>query len=310
MPGLIAELMIDSRARLGEGLQLFPDGSLWWVDIPAGRVHRIRDGRSELVLKGSGEVAKVLPWDRGFLVFGREQVVGYDLNAGEMISFQVNSRESNLRCSDATVLPDGSVVFGTIDRQLAESSGSLMSLSPDWKPCVIESGLKIPNGLGVLPGDRAALFIDSASQTVFRFEIESSEARPLTNKTIYGEIDPKLGVPDGLAVDSEGGCWIALWGGGKVIRLNPSGEIDFEIDIPTPNPTSCAFDSDNNLWITSATETLVHVDLKARGAGGVWMVPAKNHGARGLTPHIARLKIDANLISQATSQLQLLSARS
>ncbi|MGA1024256.1 MAG: hypothetical protein ACO3S8_06190, partial [Aquiluna sp.] len=90
MPGLIAELMIDSRARLGEGLQLFPDGSLWWVDIPAGRVHRIRDGRSELVLKGSGEVAKVLPWDQGFLVFGREQVVGYNLNAEKLISFQVN----------------------------------------------------------------------------------------------------------------------------------------------------------------------------------------------------------------------------
>lgn len=309
MSGIVAELIIDARARLGEGLQLFPDGSMWWVDIPAGRIHRIRDGRSELVLKVRGEVSKVLPWDQGFLVFGREQIVGYDPNGEELISFQINSQESNLRCSDATVLPDGSVVFGTVHRELAEANGSLMCLSPDWNLSVIESGLEIPNGLGVLPGDSGTLFVDSTSQTVFHYTLSDSGVPPLENKKVFGEIDADLGVPDGLAVDSKGGCWIALWGGSKVIRLNPSGEVDYQIKIPTPNPTSCAFDTKNNLWITSATETLVHKDLNARGAGGIWMVPAKIHRAQGLTPRVAKLKIDANLISQATSQLQLLTAR-
>ena len=310
MSGIVAELMIDARARLGEGLQLFPDGSMWWVDIPAGRIHRIRDGRSELVLKVRGEVSKVLPWDQGFLVFGREQIVGYDSNGNVLIEFEVNSPESNLRCSDAAVLPNGSVVFGTIDRELAEARGSLMCLSPNWKLCVIESGLEIPNGLGALPSGSGTLFADSTSQKIFEYTISDSELTPMTNKKVFAEIDSALGIPDGLAIDSEGGCWIALWGGGKVVRLNPSGEIDCQIEIPTPNPTSCAFDSEHNLWITSATETLVHADLNARGAGGVWMVPSKIHKAKGLTPHIARLKIDANLISQATSRLQLLSARS
>jgi len=309
MSGLIAELKIDARARLGEGLQLFPDGSMWWVDIPAGRIHRIRDGRSELVLKVRGEVSKVLPWDQGFLVFGREQIVGYDPSGEELLSFQINSPESNLRCSDATVLPDGSVVFGTIHRELADASGSLMCLSPEWKLSVIERGLEIPNGLGVLPDDSGTLFVDSTSQTVFQYSLADSELAPLTNKRVFGEIDSVLGVPDGLAMDSEGCCWIALWGGGKVIRLNPSGEIDCQIEIPTPNPTSCAFDSEHNLWITSATETLLHKDFNSSGAGGVWMVPAMIHGARGLTPHIAKLKIDANLISHATSPLHPSSTR-
>ena len=308
MSGLTAELMIDARARLGEGLQLFPEGSMWWVDIPAGRIHRIRDGKSELVLKVQGEVSKVLPWELGFLVFGREQITGFDSNAEKLVSFPVNSPESNLRCSDACVLPDGSVVFGTIDRQLAEASGSLIYLSRKWETSVIERGLEIPNGLGVLPGDGGVLFVDSTSQTVFQYTLSDSGPTPLTRKKVFGEIDPELGVPDGLAMDSEGGCWIALWGGGRVIRLNQRGEIDCQIQIPTPNPTSCAFDNEHNLWITSATETLIHDDFMARGAGGVWMVSAEIHGAKGLTPHIAKLKIEANFVSKATPPLQRLSA--
>lgn len=302
MPGIVAELVFDSRARLGEGIQLFPDQSLWWVDIPVGEVHRISAGQSELVMKVDGEVSKALPWEHGFLVFGREEIKGFTVEGNELFSFPANSAGSGRRCSDATNLPDGSIVFGTVSRELSAGEGSLFALTPDLRLWTIETGVDIPNGLGVAPGGKGVLWVDSTSQTIFQFSIAESGSQPLVEKKVFGKVDSELGVPDGLAVDADGGCWVALWGGGKVVRLDDRGKLDVQITIPTPNPTSCAFDSEDNLWITTATEALSASDFDARGAGGIWIVPASAHGAKGLTPQIARLNTDSGLRFHGNAQ--------
>jgi len=40
------------------------------------------------------------------------------------------------------------------------------------------------------------------------------------------------GAADGLAVDVEGGVWIALGDGGGVARFTPGGELDVVVDVP------------------------------------------------------------------------------
>lgn len=279
-----------------------------WVDIPTGQIHSIAQGTSETTMVLDDEVSKVLPWEHGFLAFTREKILGFSETGAELLSFTVNSRSSNLRCSDAAVLPDGSVVFGTIHRDLVAKSGALITLGPDWEVWVTESGVGISNGLGVMPTQDSVVWVDSTKQSLFQFEISKVKGPRLVEKKLFGSIDTAFGVPDGLAVDAEGGCWVALWGGGKVVRFDSAGKVDITIELPTPNPTSCAFDRENNLWITTATETLTGDDLDARGAGGIWLVPAQAHGAKGLTPKIARLKIDQDSQFDASARLKNLLA--
>lgn len=60
-------------------------------------------------------------------------------------------------------------------------------------------------------------------------------------------------MPDGFAMDVEGNMWVALCGGGKVMRVSPEGEITGEIALPTRMITCPGFVNED-LFITSAAE--------------------------------------------------------
>jgi sugar lactone lactonase YvrE len=48
-------------------------------------------------------------------------------------------------------------------------------------------------------------------------------------------------LPDGLAVDAEGGVWVAFASGGTVQRLLPDGSLGEAVEVPVRMVTSCAF---------------------------------------------------------------------
>jgi D-xylonolactonase len=62
------------------------------------------------------------------------------------------------------------------------------------------------------------------------------------------------GLPDGLAVDAEGGVWVAFWGGGCVRRLSPSGQVLATITLPVRQVASVTFGGAalDQLYITTA----------------------------------------------------------
>src|SRR5256885_1373349 len=49
------------------------------------------------------------------------------------------------------------------------------------------------------------------------------------------------GWPDGMAVDVDGGLWVALWGGSRVVHYLPDGTIAGEIPVPAVQVSSCCF---------------------------------------------------------------------
>ena len=68
----------------------------------------------------------------------------------------------------------------------------------------------------------------------------------------------EVGAPDGLTVDAEGDLWVAIYGGGRVNRYSPDGELLEELLVPAVETTSCAFAGTglNRLYVTTATEEL------------------------------------------------------
>ena len=85
-------------------------------------------------------------------------------------------------------------------------------------------------------------------------------------------VDPSDGHPDGLTIDNEGFIWLAHWGGYRITRFTPKGEVEGVVPLPAPQVTSCAFGGENmsTLFITTAAR---NVDLKRYPhAGGLFCV--------------------------------------
>lgn len=274
-------------ALLGEGPVLFPDSSLYWVDILRGDVwRRVGQGPSERVAGYPHEVSKVLPWREGYLVCGRESVEFVD-GAGRTVGHTpLHSRESNLRCSDAMVAPDGTVFVGVIDRDLRPGRSSLVRLGGGEAVAEVVSGVDLSNGVSLHPDGVSLLWIDSPTQSIWRWEWSGSSE----NRHRFADISPELGVPDGLCVDGSGRCYVALWGGAGVLVIDPSGDPETRIDVGVPHVTSCAFDAQDDLLITTASVALGESERDDYpGAGCLWRVAQPEIGRRGLDSLVATI---------------------
>ncbi len=287
---LKAKIGIAAGAELGEGPILFPDGSMRWVDLLEGEVYALRGTSNSLVAKFEHEVSKVLPWRDGALVLGRERVLAQDATGRTLGSLQLHSTGSNLRCSDGTVLPDGSIAVGVVERDLKPGSGRLVQITRDWRVNELVTETTISNGIAVHPSGSFAIWLDSPTQQLYRMDWISDRntlAKPLQFATVPAE----YGVPDGICFDSDGGCWVAIWGGASVLRFDDQGVIDALVELPVANVTSCAFDAEDNLIITSAAVTLSAEERRQKpGAGGIWLVPAVAHGRTSAPSLTAQLE--------------------
>lgn len=50
---------------------------------------------------------------------------------------------------------------------------------------------------------------------------------------LKAEYDPLDFVADGMTIDTEGNLYVATFFGGRILKINPSGKIEKEIQIPT-----------------------------------------------------------------------------
>lgn len=104
----------------------------------------------------------------------------------------------------------------------------------------------ISNGLAFSADHKFLYFIDTPTKKVakYSYEIETGEVAFLSY-VIEFKHDA---FPDGM-------LWIAEWGGACISQWNPlNGEKVKEIKLPCKNVTSCCFDNDGNLYISTAKE--------------------------------------------------------
>ena len=125
---------------------------------------------------------------------------------------------------------------------------------------------------------------DSGRRTIFAYDFDVDAAQ-LSNARPFATFDDARGVPDGLAVDAEGGVWSAIWDGWRLHRYAPDGTLDAVVEMPVQRPTSVAFGGADRatLFVTSASVN-VSADGLLRGplAGSLFET---RPGVAGLAPH-------------------------
>lgn len=146
--------------------------------------------------------------------------------------------------------------------------GSLYQLSPDGAVRIVLDGLTVPNGLHWSARGDQVYFVDSATNRIDVFDFDPATGSLLEGRP-FVRIDTASGVPDGMAIDDEGGLWVALYGGGAVHRYGSDGSMDERIEVPgASNVTACCFGGPDlrTLFITTSREGLAETDEPAAGA--------------------------------------------
>lgn len=275
MKTYIADLVYTSAAVLGEG-PLWDEkrGVLWWVDIVGGQVHKFNPGtkQDEVFSVGTPVGAVALDEEVGLMLAVKDGFARYDTETCifEMLA-TVGHTNKSIRFNDGKCDPVGRFWAGTLAEDGTPDAGRLFCLEHDLSVTEKLSGVGISNGIGWNANEDTMYYIDSRSQQVVAFEYDK-ESGTITHPHTIVTIDEAEGTPDGMCVDFEGMVWVALWGGGKVVRINPdNGERLAEVQIPgVTHVTSCTFGGEdmNILFMTTAREGLTENELEMQPLAG------------------------------------------
>ena len=227
---------------------------LHYVDIDGRKLISVDwKSKKNKVIEFSKKISSIALCKNGSLLFAFED--GIYTDNGNLIALR--PPESGERFNDGKTSPDGNYFVGTINRK---GNGNLYRLHNDKLETAL-NGIYISNGIDWTNDGNRMYYCDSHTQSVAEYSYPDMQFL----RTVIS-FDKKDGVPDGLCTDNDGFLWIALWGAGRVVRVNPTdGTIVETVNFPTPFISCPAFAGEalNTLAVTSAANRNMPNDITA-----------------------------------------------
>ena len=255
-----AEQITEPLAVHGEGpCWLARSGEVAWVDMLAGRVLATSLATSVTqVIDIPGPVAAIVrPRTAGGIVVATETgVILLDAYDSPTPLCEILS-EGGIRMNDGGCDPQGRFWCGSMAYDARAGAGSLYRVEPDGSVATVLTGVTISNGIAWSADGATAFYVDTTTGRIDAFAFDGASGS-LSDRRPFAEIEPGLGQPDGIAIDAEGGVWVALWEGGAVRRYAPDGVLDAVVPLPCGLVTACAFGGPDldELFITTSREGL------------------------------------------------------
>lgn len=250
--------VLETRAELGEGPRWHAaEKRLYWVDIACNELHRLDPvtGRDEcrVFTAPIGCFAFV---DGGALVLAmKDGFALLDEFHREPTPFgpRIFEQKPDLRFNDGRTDPQGRFWAGSVNMAKSASDAALYRLDKDGSVTEIEGGMLTCNGAAFSPDGTRFYHADTPSHAVRVYDFDGP-AGAIGNGRIFHQFPMGEGRPDGASVDIEGCYWTALFDGGRVVRLSPSGEMLAEVHLPAPRPTMICFGGDDyrTAFVTTA----------------------------------------------------------
>lgn len=260
---------LASGYTLLEGPTVDGDGGVYFSDVIGGGVHRWSpEGVKQVVPKRRGVGGIVLHADGGVIVTGRD--VLHVRGGGSRVLLSLDGVTG---FNDLATAPDGSVYVGALRFHPfagdAPVPGEIWRVGAAGEAAPAAGGVLWANGIGFSPDGRVAYGSDYARACVLAWEVGADGA--LSSPRTLAEMP--AGSADGLAVDAEGGVWVAPGANGNVVRFAPDGSLDRKLPVPAKFVSSLCFGGDDmcDLYVTTGDGTL----LRGRSdVAGVALTPA------------------------------------
>jgi sugar lactone lactonase YvrE len=272
---------------------------LYWCDIPGHKLNRF-DPASGAHREWSfdTDVGSCAPLDDGGLLLAlRDGLVRFDTGTGRSRNLaKAPYGPAHERFNDGKADPQGRFWVGTIYQPRDPPRAALYRFDAG-RLDKMAGDITVSNGLAWSPDARTMYWADTQAHRVDAFDFDVGDGS-LSRRRIFLQFPLKApaqdlagygGRPDGAAVDVEGGYWVAMFEGARVLRFTPDGTLSREIALPVRCPTMPCFGGPDlkTLYITTAREKRPADELAREPLAGC--VLQLRVDVPGLPAHIAQL---------------------
>jgi len=283
-------------AKLGE-VPVYDERSesLYWIDVFGKKLHRTDwlTGETCWWQMPSAIGSYVLHEDPDRVVVAlQDGVHAFDLrNSSFTLLSKAPFDTQRERFNDGRCDPQGRFWVGTMripGSGLPDGSGHFYRLSRDGLSAEID-GVTVANGIAFSPGGDTMYLADRVNARLLAYDFNGS-AGTVSGKRIFATVDSNL-IPDGAAVDEQGGYWVAMFGAGEIHRYDPNGRLGRILRVPVSTSTMCAFGGPDRrtMIVTTARFSLSDHQLNEQPLAGAVLVA--DVGAAGLPEPRARLDL-------------------
>jgi sugar lactone lactonase YvrE len=226
-----------------EGPRMDERNRLYFSDVPNGGVfRRSPDGAIETLIPRRRGVGGIALNAGGGIVCSGRNLIRWDEATGQSSDLFTQWEGRALRgLNDLTVDAQGSVFVGSLEFDALSNDkpipGNVFRVDPPGTVVKLWEGIEVTNGMGFSPDARLLYHCDSTTRAVWVYDVTAD--RRLKDRRVFARL--LEGWPDGMAVDVEGGVWVAVVRYGEVVRFKADGTMERRIKMPAEMVTSLCF---------------------------------------------------------------------
>ncbi|MGH8013081.1 MAG: SMP-30/gluconolactonase/LRE family protein [Candidatus Binataceae bacterium] len=251
--------MLASGYGLLEGPRVDDQNRLYFSDVPNGGVYRRGpDGKVETLIPKRKGVGGIALNESGGLVISGRSLCYWNETTGQSHDLFTEWEGKPLKgLNDLTTDDSGGIYVGSLEFDALSDQkpipGNLFHVDTNGKVTKLWEGIEVTNGMGLSPDRKHLFHADSTTKAVWVYDVKPDHS--VTDRRVFAKLPE--GWPDGMAVDAEGGIFVAVVNCGEVMRFKPNGTLDWRLNVPCKMLTSLTFGGSDlcDLYIVTADNT-------------------------------------------------------
>lgn len=270
-----AELLVDAKCTLAEGIQWREDEQrLWWTDIHGRALWSCDADGGAVDRRETLERLGAFAFDpAGHLLCAFESgLFRWDLVGGRLdrlTAFEPDHPTS--RMNDGRCDRHGRFVVGGVDEDGLKPTSSVIRYAEGRAEQILTS-VGCSNSICFSPDGAWMYCADTPTGQIKRYAYRSGAL--YGGKVVHAGGDVP-GLPDGSCVDVDGALWNARFNGSAVQQIHADGSLGLRVEVDAPQVTCACFGGPDlaTLYITTARENMTEADIAEHPlSGGIFRV--------------------------------------